>query len=449
MINDARYRWNIRRSGWIIIDAVLSACAIAAAYALHPLFPFGWTTANVTQPAAVPATLAYPWFVLLCGHVAGLHDPLGDRRRWFVLLRISLVVVGALGMFLAVLYSTSLNQLGRLILLQTFMFNVSLLGLSRVLAWNLENLVPRRIGCYLSTERFGLFEQLVRKHNVPLTLVSAPVRKGEADSEEEIASHFDREKVDEVIVSSLEPGELHSHVWLACLNRGLQVTDISVFSEREYYKVPCDEVGVAWILSIDLKWNHPFYHRFKRLVDIVWATIGLILSSPVLALGMIGIVLESGWPVFYSQIRVGFRGEVYRIWKLRTMTTDAELNGARWATKNDARITRMGRMLRRSRIDELPQFWNVLCGNMSLIGPRPERPEFVAELARDIPLYAQRHWVKPGITGWAQINFPYGASVDDAREKLCYDLYYLKNASFLLDMHIALRTIGVLMKGSR
>ena len=441
--------WNLRRRSWVSLDFSLSAGAICAAYLLQPQFEFGWASSNPAQPAAIPAALIYPWFVILIGHIAGLHDPLGDRRRWHAVLRIVVVVLGAIGMFLVLLYFSLLAQLGRSILFRTFVLNISLLVAARLLMWNLASMTPRKIGCYLSAPRLDLLGQLVKKHHVPLILLSAPVRKGEVDSEEEIASHFNREKVDEVIVSSLELGEFHSHVWLACLNRGLQVTDISVFSEREYYQVPCDEVGVAWILSIDLKWNNFFYHRLKRLVDIVGATFGLILSSPLLALGMIGIVLESGRPVIYSQLRVGFRGKVYRIWKLRTMTTDAELNGARWATKNDARITRMGRVLRRSRIDELPQFWNVLCGNMSLIGPRPERPEFVSELAKEIPLYSQRHWVKPGITGWAQINYPYGASVEDARQKLCYDLYYLKNASLLLDMHITLRTIGALMKGSR
>jgi lipopolysaccharide/colanic/teichoic acid biosynthesis glycosyltransferase len=131
------------------------------------------------------------------------------------------------------------------------------------------------------------------------------------------------------------------------------------------------------------------------------------------------------------------------------MRTDAEISGARWATQNDLRVTQVGRFLRKTRLDELPQFMNVLRGEMSLIGPRPERPEFVEWLTAEIPLFPQRHWIKPGITGWAQINYPYGASIDDAREKLCYDLYYLKNTSLLLDLHIALRTIGTIMKGSR
>ncbi|HTQ30691.1 MAG TPA: sugar transferase, partial [Opitutaceae bacterium] len=193
----------------------------------------------------------------------------------------------------------------------------------------------------------------------------------------------------------------------------------------------------------------PFYHRFKRLLDVFAALIIGTLLSPVLLVAVLAIWLESGKPVLYSQIRMGFRGQPYRILKLRTMRRDAEKSGAQWAAQKDDRVTRVGRLLRKTRIDELPQLWNVLRGEMSFIGPRPERPEFVAKLTPEIPLFPQRHWVQPGITGWAQINYPYGATVEDAREKLCYDLYYIKNSSLLLDLHIAMRTIGAVMKGSR
>ncbi len=156
-----------------------------------------------------------------------------------------------------------------------------------------------------------------------------------------------------------------------------------------------------------------------------------------------------GGPVFYSQERVGRFNRLFRIYKLRTMVTNAETNGAQWASVDDNRITPIGNLLRRTRLDEVPQFWNVLKGEMSLIGPRPERPEFVDLLESKIPFYVQRHLVKPGLTGWAQINYPYGASIEDAHNKLTYDLYYIKNASVVLDLQIFLRTIGALMKGSR
>ncbi|MEW8380367.1 MAG: sugar transferase, partial [Candidatus Thiodiazotropha taylori] len=153
-------------------------------------------------------------------------------------------------------------------------------------------------------------------------------------------------------------------------------------------------------------------------------------------------------PILYSQVRVGKNGKLFKVYKFRSMRTDAEADGvARWATKNDARITKLGGFLRKTRLDELPQIYNILNGDMSLVGPRPERPEFVMQLSNDIPYYPQRHWVKPGLTGWAQMLYPYGASEEDAKRKLEYDLYYVKNASTMLDFVILLQTIEVVLLG--
>jgi lipopolysaccharide/colanic/teichoic acid biosynthesis glycosyltransferase len=168
-----------------------------------------------------------------------------------------------------------------------------------------------------------------------------------------------------------------------------------------------------------------------------------MLLSPVLLVAAAAIKLESRGPVFYSQIRSGLHNRSFKILKLRSMRTDAEKDGPKWAAAKDSRVTRIGSILRRTRLDEVPQFWNILRGEMSLVGPRPE------QLAEQIPYYQQRHLVKPGLTGWAQINYPYGATIEDALCKLRYDLYYIKHASVGLDLQIALRTIGVAMKGSR
>ena len=171
----------------------------------------------------------------------------------------------------------------------------------------------------------------------------------------------------------------------------------------------------------------------------------LVPTSPLLLLAMAAIRLEGPGPLLYRQERITRDGRVFNILKLRTMRVDAEANGAVWAGVDDERVTRVGRFLRRSRIDELPQLINVLRGDMSIVGPRPERPVFAAELARRIPLYNERHMVKAGLTGWAQVNYPYGASVEDARQKLSYDLYYVKNFSILLDMLIIAQTVRVLL----
>jgi exopolysaccharide biosynthesis polyprenyl glycosylphosphotransferase len=181
--------------------------------------------------------------------------------------------------------------------------------------------------------------------------------------------------------------------------------------------------------------------RLKRLEDVLLSGVLLLITSPLLLLGMLLILLEDGGPVFYSQVRSGLSGKPFRLWKLRSMLVDAEQAGAQWVRRGDPRITRVGHWLRLTRIDELPQLLAVLMGAMSLVGPRPERPEFEHDLETQIPCYRLRHGVRPGLSGWAQVNYPYAASVEDAANKLSYDLYYLRNASFWLDMLILVKTM--------
>ena len=185
----------------------------------------------------------------------------------------------------------------------------------------------------------------------------------------------------------------------------------------------------------------------KRAVDMSASLLLVIFTAPVLLLTAALIKLESAGPVFYKQIRVGRNGQHFSIYKFRSMTVDAEKSGVQWAAGNDARVTRVGRFIRKTRIDEIPQAFNILKRDMSFVGPRPERPEFTEMLAAEIPHYNDRHLVKPGLTGWAQIRYPYGASVEDARQKLTYDLYYIKHFSFVLDLFIIIRTIKVAVKG--
>jgi exopolysaccharide biosynthesis polyprenyl glycosylphosphotransferase len=236
---------------------------------------------------------------------------------------------------------------------------------------------------------------------------------------------------------------------MECLGLGVRVSDFANFMERNFFQVPVENIRGEWFLQADLELAHPAYVIAKRVTDILISFLGLIAVSPALLLAAIAIKLESRGPVFYSQIRSGLHNRPFKIWKLRSMRIDAEKDGPKWAAARDNRITRVGNLLRRTRLDEVPQFWNILRGEMSLVGPRPERPEFVEKLATEIPYYQQRHLVKPGLTGWAQINYPYGATTGDALCKLRYDLYYIKHASIGLDLQIALRTIGVAMKGSR
>ena len=186
----------------------------------------------------------------------------------------------------------------------------------------------------------------------------------------------------------------------------------------------------------------------KRLFDLLAALTLLLLTFPVMLITALLIVLEDGFPIFYRQERVGLNGRLFNVVKFRSMRRDAEGDGKpRWATANDDRTTRVGRIIRKLRIDELPQLFSVLNGDMSLVGPRPERPYFVDQLTRDIPFYAVRHSVKPGVTGWAQVSYPYGASVDDSMQKLQYDLYYVKNHTLFLDIVVLFETVGVVLTG--
>jgi lipopolysaccharide/colanic/teichoic acid biosynthesis glycosyltransferase len=187
----------------------------------------------------------------------------------------------------------------------------------------------------------------------------------------------------------------------------------------------------------------------KRMLDLIIAVSALIILSPILGIALILIGLESGFPLFYIQARTGYLGKPYSMIKLRTMKDGAEGDGAQWAKKKDSRVTKIGKFLRNWRVDEIPQFWNIIMGQMSVVGPRPERPEFQADLKDKVPFWYARNLVKPGLTGWAQIRFSYASDLSESEEKLSYDLYYLKHASFALDMEIILSTLRSVSKGSR
>ena len=227
---------------------------------------------------------------------------------------------------------------------------------------------------------------------------------------------------------------------------GVHVNDFSTFVERETGRIDLDSVNPSWLIFSDgFSSGRMLSSAAKRLFDIVASLLLLVMTLPVIALFAVLVKLDSRGPAFFRQTRVGLYGQNFDVIKLRSMRTDAEVDGAKWAQKDDPRVTRIGRFIRKVRIDELPQTWTVLKGEMSFVGPRPERPEFVSDLEDKLRYYAERHMVKPGITGWAQINYPYGASIEDARNKLEYDLYYAKNYTPFLDLLILLQTIRVVL----
>jgi sugar transferase (PEP-CTERM system associated) len=261
--------------------------------------------------------------------------------------------------------------------------------------------------------------------------------------------------INEVVVAAEDKRQGFSlHELLACRLAGIEVTELVQFIERETGKICVDILVPSWIIYSSGSRQDSLRRVNQRIFDIISSSALLLIASPLLLLVALAIKLEDGLraPVLYRQERVGFGGKNFQIVKFRSMGADAEGDGqAKWASSNDARVTRVGRIIRKPRLDELPQLLNVLRGEMSFVGPRPERPEFVAQLCRAIPYYEYRHTVKPGITGWAQLCYPYGASEADAMEKLQYDLYYIKNHGLLFDLLILLSTVEVIVfsKGAR
>jgi sugar transferase (PEP-CTERM system associated) len=253
--------------------------------------------------------------------------------------------------------------------------------------------------------------------------------------------------VEEIVVAIDERrGGMPVKALLECKLQGIMVTDFSTFWERENGKMDLDALYPSWLIFSDGFVGGWFQSIIKRMFDVVASLLLLLFSLPVLVFTGIAIKLESRGPVFYRQERVGLNGKTFMLLKFRSMRTDAEKDGVpRWAAVNDNRITRVGSFIRKTRIDEIPQIFNVLKGEMSFIGPRPERPFFVDELRERIPYYFERHRVKPGISGWAQLNYPYGASVEDAKEKFQYDLYYIKNYSLFLDFIVLIQTARVVL----
>lgn len=258
----------------------------------------------------------------------------------------------------------------------------------------------------------------------------------------------ERHDVDEVIVAVNDQrgGGIPMDQLLACRTVGVRVLDLAGFYERTRSEVPIDSLKASWLI-----YGHGFVQgRARRLVkrgfDIIGSSLLLLAALPVLSVAMILIALDSPGPVIYRQERVGYRGRKFMCLKLRSMRTDAESDGIeRWASTDDPRVTRIGKFIRKTRIDELPQLISVLRGEMSLVGPRPERPSFVVDLTNKIPFYDVRHCIKPGLTGWAQVRYCYGASVEDSKRKHQFDLYYVKNNSLFLDLLILIETVSVVL----
>lgn len=458
---------NFARTPLVLLGIIELAALFVSVYIACALV-FGGIGAGRESVGLIAPRAATLAVVMLLSFIAtGLYQ--FHQRVYFHEVVVRLVVGVALGsVLLAVAYYAvpTLMLAPKLAALSVLIALVLLLLLRFAFVRNVdENVFRRRTLVYGAGARAAVISDLKRRADRRgFRVVGTIAAPGDTvngnkvqtlDSEHSLSAIAMAKGADEIVVAMDDRrGNLPVRELLDCKLRGVDIVDLLEFLERETGKIHIDLVSPGWLIFSPGFRISTFRRLMKRLLDLLVGVIALLISWPIMLLVALAIKLEDGMraPVIYRQHRVGHHGDVFDVLKFRSMHIDAEADGkAVWAHKDDPRITRTGKIIRKLRFDELPQIFNVLLGHMSIVGPRPERPEFVAELGEKIPFYAERHTVQPGVTGWAQLKYPYGASVKDSEEKLCYDLYYVKNHSLMLDLMIILQTVEVILwgKGAR
>jgi sugar transferase (PEP-CTERM system associated) len=400
--------------------------------------------------------------MLLCLLALGLYSARQRARAGGIVVRMAIAVTVGITLTVLAFYMVPSLTLGRGVLALAAIGSVAGLIIVRVIFSRVvdESIFKRRVLVFGTGRNAEPIARLRRRSDRRGFSVAGFVRPdGEEvvvpagqiiDPTDGLAATCARLDVDEVIVAMNDRRrEFPILELLECRLAGIDVTDLLTFLERETGCVRIDVLNPSWMIFGEGFRRSSLRLLSSRIVDVVASGLIVIVTLPVMLLTVLAIKLEDGFraPVFYGQVRVGLNGSTFRVLKFRSMRIDAERNGAQWAVKGDSRVTRVGSFIRKTRIDEIPQILCVLRGHMSFVGPRPERPEFVAEFSQKIPYYQQRHCVKPGITGWAQLCYPYGSSEKDAVEKLQYDLYYIKNNTLLFDLAILLQTVEVVVMG--
>lgn len=445
----------------LLADFLFAVLALCLGAGLR--FSFDLAAAETGLGPVLPRAAVFAGWVMLGLAAMGLYRHRQRPRPWEIAARVFVGVL--LGALADVLFFYLLPQLatGRGVLTLAILIAMPLLTFERwaILRFMNFNRVKRRVlvlGAGQVASRIGaLRRQSDRRRFEVVGYVAMSDRDRRLARELRLAPLLALDEAvragnfDEIVVALDDRrGLFPTRILLEQRFAGVRVLNIVEFLERETEKIDFDVMQPDWLVFSNSGHAQPLFLAAKRCFDLLASFAMLAAMSPVLLLVVIAIKLEDGLraPVFYRQRRVGLHDRPFELLKFRSMGVDAEAGGGpRWAVAGDERVTRVGRVLRRFRLDELPQVVNVIRGDMSIVGPRPERPEFVQDLAAKIPYYSYRHCVRPGLTGWAQLNFPYAASLSDARNKLKYDLYYIKNGNLVLDIFIFLQTIEVVLWG--
>src|SRR5438874_6640227 len=440
-----------RSSALILSETALIMAAVTVSTYLV-LGQANWSLGAVGH--MLPKVLLIGYVCQICLYYGDLYDDpqlLRDLRQMAVRM---LKALGATSIILALLYARfpDLIVARGVFVLTAAIVSGSLLGWRAAFRWASTQVGPRErlllIGRSATAHNFERELAERSHHGVEIVGFVEAHPGADADSQslgafEDLPAIVRAHGVDRVVVNLADArGKLPMDKLLEMKLQGVTFADLASVYEECTGKIALENLRPSWLIVSNGFRKSATVLIAKRAIEVVIAAVALVLCLPLLFLLAAAIVLTSPGPAVYSQLRVGRNGRVFRVYKLRSMRNDAEReSGAVWSKPGDPRITRIGRVLRRTRLDELPQLWNILIGNMSLVGPRPERPEFVQELAKQIPLYKLRHVVKPGLTGWAQVRYTYTASVEDTMEKLQHDLFYIKNLSLRLDLFIIFETV--------
>jgi sugar transferase (PEP-CTERM system associated) len=458
-----------RVTGRIVVLAAFETILIVLAVAVAAYVRLGGSAWNVFNDNGVAKTLLLAGVAQACLYYADLYDLrlVTDRRELFIRL---LQALGSASFILAAVYFWFPAMIiGRGVFMIAAVLVVTLLGGWRLMfGWAGQRMAPRERLLLVGTGAAAVAlarELFERRQELRVSIVGFvdpdPARLGQPvlnpgviGTVEDIPSIVRAHGVDRVVVSLADArGKLPMDKLLSMkLERGVAFDHLASVYEEYTGKIAVENLRPSWLIFSEGFRKTWLLETAKRAIDVVFAAIGLLLLAPVMPIVALLVKLTSPGPILYHQTRVGRSGRPFMVHKFRSMRADAEAaTGAVWATSGDARVTRVGRFLRRTRLDEVPQLWNVLVGEMSLVGPRPERPEFVSELQRTIPFYGFRHGVRPGLTGWAQVRYTYGATVEDALEKLQYDLFYIKHITIAFDLFILFSTMKtvILRRGAQ
>jgi len=408
--------------------------------------------------------------VMLCALSVGLYDhKLREGNKGIVKRVVITLLFSTILLEFIVFQLFPAFRIGSLYLLWASLFAAVLIsGFRAFCQYNDINRISRRRVLVLGAgERASIIERRMRRNvdrrdfeivgyvrvEGDKSAAIQPQRQLSIDYSNDLFKFVMENKIDQLVIACDERRNmLPVEALFKCKTRGIDIIEILDFIENETGQIAVNLIYPSWIIhSNGLSSNPRFRTSLGYLLNVVLAVSLLLVTWPIMLITALLIYLEDGRKnavsIFYRQLRVGIDGNPFYILKFRSMKPDAEKNGAQWATANDNRVTRVGQFIRKYRIDELPQLFNVLKGEMGFVGPRPERPEFVVQLAKDIPYYNNRHNVKPGLTGWAQLKYPYGSTAEDAQEKLKFDLYYIKHRSLMLDLVILIRTVEIVLFG--